>query len=461
MSAWWYRSVRGRWRRPLSGSTIRTRIALVYGGVFLVLGGGLLTVVNLLSTAGTQTEAAEIAARVTPAQVGPVRPSPALQPPSVTWLVGERQIEPYTVNQVADNVTHAASDEMVFWSVVALLVMAACAVGVGWWTAGRVLRPVHAMTAKARRLSERTLHERIGARGPDDELKELSDTLDDLLGRLQKAFDSQRRFIANASHELRTPLATQRTAIQVGLDDACTAEELARTKETLLDNNRRSEKLIEGLLVLARSEREVDDLEPVDLGEAVAEETVRCGGDVSLTVKDAETVRGNRLLLGQLVGNLLANAVTYNVPGGTVDVEVTGAVLVVRNTGPEVAAADVPALFEPFRRGEGRDRMGRGAGLGLSIVRSIAEAHGGTVDAEPGGAGGGLVVTVRLPVRESLRGPAREPVEATGRARRAGSAGQAGQAGLAGSAGQVGQAGLAGSAEAEVPEIRGRRVSVG
>ncbi|MFJ2215052.1 sensor histidine kinase [Streptomyces sp. NPDC101062] len=393
-------SARARWLRPLTGSTIRTRIALVYGGVFLVLGGCLLTIVNLLSNAGTQMEAAEIAARVAPAQVAPV-----IQPQSVTRLIGEQQIAPVTVTQVADNVTNAASDEMVFWSVVALLVMAACAVGVGWWTAGRVLRPVHAMTDKARRLSERNLHERISARGPNDELKELSDTLDALLARLQKAFDSQRRFIANASHELRTPLATQRTAIQVGLDDLCSPDELARTKETLLDNNRRSEKLIEGLLVLARSEREVDDLEPVDLGEAVAEETVRCRGDVSLTVKDAETVRGNRLLLGQLVGNLLANAVSYNVPGGTVDVEVTGAVLVVRNTGPEVAAADVPALFEPFRRGEGRDRMGRGAGLGLSIVRSIAEAHGGTVDAVPGGDGGGLVVTVTLPVQRPEPAP--------------------------------------------------------
>lgn len=366
------------------GSTIRTRIALIYGGVFVVLGGCLLTVVNLLSSAGTQNEAQEIAARVAPAQV-----SPALPASSVSGLIGQQQVQPVAVHQLTDNVTDAASDEMLFWSVAALLVMAACAVGVGWWTAGRVLRPVHAMTAKARRLSEHNLHERIGASGPDDELKELGDTLDALLARLQKAFDSQRRFIANASHELRTPLATQRAAIQVGLDDLCTPDELARTKETLLDNNRRSEQLIEGLLVLARSEREVEDLEPVDLGEAVSEETVRHGRQVSLCVVDADVVRGNRLLLGQLVENLLANAVAYNVPGGTVDVDVRGGELVVRNTGPVVAEADIPALFEPFRRGEGRDRMGRGAGLGLSIVRSIAVAHGGTVTAEPGGAGGG------------------------------------------------------------------------
>ncbi|MFE4825987.1 sensor histidine kinase [Streptomyces sp. NPDC056672] len=373
-------------------STIRTRIALVYGGVFVVLGGCLLTVVNLLAGAGTQNEAQEMVARVVPAQV-----APALPVSSVRGLISEQRIAPLTVYRLTDKVTDAASDEMLFWSVAALLVMAACAVVVGWWTAGRVLRPVHTMTAKARRLSEHNLHERIGASGPDDELKELGDTLDALLARLEKAFDSQRRFIANASHELRTPLATQRTAIQVGLDDMCSPDELARTKQTLLDNNRRSEQLIEGLLVLARSEREVDDQELVDLGEAVTEEAARFRLDRVVSVIGGGTVRGNRLLLGQLVGNLLANAVTYNVPDGTVDVEVNDTALVVRNTGPVVAEDGIPALFEPFRRGEGRDRMGRGAGLGLSIVRSIAVAHGGKVTAVPGRSGGGLEVTVTLP----------------------------------------------------------------
>lgn len=344
---------------------------------------------NLLSRAGTENEVAAIRQRAVPAL-------------PVTDVRGA------TVYQLTDSVRDAAGQQMLIWSVFALLGTALCAVVVGWWTAGRVLRPVHAMTAKARRLSERTLHERIGASGPDDELKELGDTLDALLARLEKAFDSQRRFIANASHELRTPLATQRTAIQVGLDESASAEELARTKTVLLDNNRRSERLIEGLLMLARSERGLAEREDVDLGEVVAEEAARhevkaavSSGGAAGAAGAAGVVRGNRMLLGQLAGNLLANAVAYNVPDGTVDVSVEDGVLTVRNTGPVIAKADVPALFEPFRRGEGRDRMGPGAGLGLSIVRSIAEAHGGTVTAEPGPEGG-LAVTVTLPTTQGV-----------------------------------------------------------
>lgn len=367
-----------------AGSAIRTRIAMVYGAVFLVLGACLLAIVNLLSRSGTRDEATAIALREAGAPTSPV-----------------------TVHRLSDvtgSVSDAASEQMLIWSAFALLGTAVCAVVVGWWTAGRVLRPVHEMTARARRLSEHTPAGvprgegwgRIAVRGPDDELKELGDTIDVLLARLEKAFDSQRRFIANASHELRTPLATQRTAIQVGLEDS-------DVKQVLLDANRRSERLIEGLLVLARSERGLEETEKADvgLGDVVEEECARYG--VPADVSRAGTVRGNRLLLAQLVRNLVANAVAYNIPGGSVEVSARGGLLTVANTGPVVEAADVAGLFEPFRRGEGRDRMGPGAGLGLSIVRSIAVAHGGTVRAEPGpvgpGPGGGLVLRVSLPVR--------------------------------------------------------------
>ncbi|MGW1185734.1 sensor histidine kinase [Streptomyces drozdowiczii] len=379
-------------KRPalLPHSTIRTRIALVYGGVFLILGTALLATVNLASRAGTDSQARAIAETAVV-----VQPGYAVNGP----LVSRRRLGPPTVYDLTDHVSDAAGHQLLIWSAAALLVMTACAVGVGWWTAGRVLRPVHTMTAKARKLSEHTLHERIAAGGPDDELKELGDTLDALLARLERAFDSQRRFIANASHELRTPLATQRAAIQIGLDDP-TPDDLVRTRQTLLDNNRRSERLIEGLLVLARSERGLatSEREPVDLARVAAEEAAGHPG-VRLDTRPCQ-VRGNRLLLAQLVSNLLANAVTYNVPGGSVDVSVVpaggGVLLEVRNTGPVVDAAAIPGLFEPFRRGEGKDRMGPGSGLGLSIVQSIALAHDGTVTAVPG-PGGGLAVTVRLP----------------------------------------------------------------
>lgn len=345
-----------------AGSTIRTRIALVYGGVFLVLGALLLLVVNLLVRAGTDGQTEAIVARADEAAV----------------------VEAY---RIGDDVGRAAHQQMLMWSCMSLLVIACGAVVVGWWTAGRVLRPVHEMTARARRLSERDLGGRLAVRGPDDELKELGDTIDALLGRLETAFDSQRRFIANASHELRTPLATQRAALQVGLGEDC------EVRQVLLDTNRHSERLLDGLLLLARGERGLAEREDVPFAEVVREEYE------DAAVAEHGVVRGSRVLLRQLVRNLVANAVAHNVPGGFVDVRVDGGVLTVVNTGPVVPPDDVEGLFEPFRRGEGRDRTGPGAGLGLSIVRSVATAHGGTATAAARGAdeGGGLVVTVTLP----------------------------------------------------------------
>ncbi|NUS12730.1 MAG: HAMP domain-containing histidine kinase [Streptomyces sp.] len=320
--------------------------------------------------------------------------------------------------QPAEKVSHAlavaAADEVLWWSIPALGVTALIAIAVGWWAGKRALRPVHAMTAKARQISEHSLDQRIGLDGPDDELKRLADTFDDLLGRLDAAFDSQRRFVANASHELRTPLAVQRAAIQIGLEGEPGPEELAYVRGELLAANRRSERLIDGLLLLAHSDRGLEHREPVDMAAVVADELVTLteeARDARVEVRVAGSgpapLRGDPVLLGHLVGNLLRNAVRHNHPGGCVEVSVTPGALTVRNTGPHVPADQVQRLFEPFRRGtrertRGPARTAPGSGLGLSIVRSIAHAHGGTVTAEPV-PDGGLLVRAALPPADENR----------------------------------------------------------
>jgi signal transduction histidine kinase len=291
--------------------------------------------------------------------------------------------------------------------------MALVSVGLGWLVAGRALRPLSAITATARRLEGSTLHERINLQGPQDELKELADTFDQMLDRLHAAFETQRRFVANASHELRTPLAIARTEVDVALADPATGPaELRAMAGRVLEANQRSERLIEGLLTLARSERQLRAAEPLDLALAAADalaaaapEVGRLGLRVS-QVLGAAPVAGDRALLERLVANLVENAVRHNHRGGWVEVDTgrTGSVAVVRvaNGGPPVPPDQVAALFEPFRRLEAdRTGSGRGAGLGLSIVRSVATAHGGraTALARPDG---GLEVSVELPATGSV-----------------------------------------------------------
>jgi signal transduction histidine kinase len=294
-----------------------------------------------------------------------------------------------------------------------LALMALLSLGLGWLAAGRVLRPLQRITATARRLSERTLHQRIALQGPDDELKELADTFDGLLGRLDAAFDSQRRFAANASHELRTPLAISRTEVEVALEDPdASPAELRAMAERVRDATGRSERLIEGLLTLARSEQAPRVWEPADLADAAAQalEHTRhqhepgaagAAGLRLVTQLRRAPVEGDPALLERMIANLVENAVRHNQPPGWLDVA-TGisdgrAFVRVANGGPNIPPDQVESLFEPFRRLNGRvASAARGAGLGLSIVRSVARAHGGDAHAMALD-GGGLQVTARLP----------------------------------------------------------------
>jgi signal transduction histidine kinase len=290
------------------------------------------------------------------------------------------------------------------WNItwVAVAVLGVIGVVAGWLLAGRLLAPVHRITATAQRLSLSTLHERIGLTGPRDELRELADTFDAMLDRLERAADSQRRFVANASHELRTPLTIQRAAIEIGLHDPG-PDQLARMRQELLQANERSERLIDGLLALAQGERGPERREVVDLADLAdevidqhrpmaAEAGVEIDPDLERT-----TVTGDPVLLTRLVANLLHNGIRHNHPGGHVRVRTSATGLTVSNTGPEIHTDHVPELFEPFRRlHPPRTGPSEGAGLGLSIVAAIADAHHARVAARPN-PDGGLTVDVALP----------------------------------------------------------------
>ena len=264
------------------------------------------------------------------------------------------------------------------------------------------------------RISSTSLHERLALDGPEDEFKELGDTLDDLFGRLDAAFEAQRHFVANASHELRTPLTRERTLVQVALGDPSTPEVWRSTAEELLACNREQETLIEALLTLASGEGGLDHREPVDL--SVIAQTVlhdrRGNGPLGLTIDAAiETapVDGDPRLVESLVANLVDNAIRHNVESGRVQISVGRkdgeAVITVTNTGPSIEPADIQRLFQPFQRLDPRRSHRRdGHGLGLSIVSAIATAHRASVDAIPE-AEGGLSISVSFPAPDDPPGP--------------------------------------------------------
>ncbi|PSK84206.1 signal transduction histidine kinase [Murinocardiopsis flavida] len=373
------RTVSGRMHHFSDNISLRARLTLIYGMLFFAA-GSLLVLLNYVIVAGVL---------------------------SSLKFATPLDVDPVVFADYKSSYIEGVLAETTRFSILALVVVGLLAVGLGYVVAGRALSPLHKITRIARRLSERSLHERIALSGPDDEIRELADTFDGMLERLDRAFDGQRRFVANASHELRTPLAINRTLLEVALADPDTSADLKTVGRTLLETNERHERLIDGLLFLAKSDRELDVRTQVDLGEVSATVLSQLkseidGGGLRLRTDLGEAfVGGDPVLLERLVGNLVENALRYNVADGEITVrsginEGSPAVQV-ENSGAVIPAYEIEGLFEPFRRGSGeRLRSHRSAGLGLSIVRSVVRAHGGEVVAWAR-AGGGLVVTVRFP----------------------------------------------------------------
>jgi signal transduction histidine kinase len=377
---------------------LRARLTLLYSGLFFTAGTALVIVTYLLTARAMDHRlVARLPGKIAAgfSEVGA---------PKQTFAI--RMTDSF-VQQIEEGAA-GVLQELVRNLAIGLVVIGMLGVLFGWILTDRALRPLHRVTATAERLSESTLHERIALDGPRDDVKRLADTFDAMLDRLQRAFDAQRRFVSNASHELRTPIAINRTLIEVALEEPDASDDLRSLAKSLLGTNARHERLIEGLLVLARSEHELLTRKPVDLEHlthAVMEQlqpfTERHQVTVHHDLVPAE-LTGDAMLLERCVVNLLENAAKYNVRNGQVWVRLAASadevVFTVENTGHVISSYEVDDLFEPFRRLQ--DRVGGGSGLGLSIVRGIVTAHKGTVSAAPRAAGG-LSVTVRLPVTNS------------------------------------------------------------
>ncbi len=388
------------WLRP----TIRIRLTLLYGGMFLIAGILLLSIIYLLAAQALHDGGSGQSFQVTGTNIDITSETC----PQLDTATTNSQLNDMLKQCNAAQRQHAL-DDLLSRSLGALLGLAIIAFAFGYAMAGRVLSPLGRITRTARAVAGSDLSRRIELDGPDDELKELADTFDDMLERLQRAFTAQQRFVGNASHELRTPLAINRTLLEVQLSDPNAPVELQQLGKTLLATNERSEQLVEGLLLLARSDNQIVERGPVDLAEVASQAIDQVHGEAEAKGVDIRghrapaVVQGNGVLLERIALNLVQNAVRYNVSEGgwvevTTEVQHGQAVLVVSNTGPVVPAYEIDNLFEPFRRLR-TERTGsdKGVGLGLSIVRSVARAHGGHIYARPR-EGGGLVMRVTLPI---------------------------------------------------------------
>jgi signal transduction histidine kinase len=395
-------------------STIRVRLTLLYAGSFFLAGATLIAVMYFFMA---QALDSQLTARAGIAQHTPrsattdSRSQQAARKDQQKLLAQFQRDRDDTLNT------------MLIASLIALGVVGVAAGGFGWLLAARALQPLHRITATARRVADRSLHERIALDGPDDEIKDLADTFDAMLERLDRSFDNQRRFVANASHELRTPLTLNRALIEVALDNPEANESLRHLCATLLAVNERHERLIDGLLTLASTEQGITDPRPVDLADIARRVTTDSqpaadtAGIAIRTDLQPAPVTGDPVLLERLTQNLLDNAIRYNLADHGEIIVTTETVddssrLTVQNTGPPVPPYEVPTLFEPFRRLSTTERLAdptttstsRGAGLGLSIVRSVAHAHDGNVQAASR-KDGGLTVQVQIPTSGSSPHP--------------------------------------------------------
>jgi signal transduction histidine kinase len=378
--------------------TIRVRLTLAYGSLFLLCGAALLTITYFLvrhqytGSFFVSSGRAGVVAVSRGSQSLPVKRPLGIGP------------DPMTIVAAAKAQSVAALHQLLVDCGIALGVMGVLSMWLGWVVAGRALQPLRTITNAARQISASNLHRRLALDGPDDELKQLGNTFDALLARLEGAFAAQRQFVANASHELRTPLTLERTLLELALEDPnASVESLRRTCEQVLAAEQQQERLIEALLTLSRSQRGLDGRNPVDLAATAQAATAavdRDGLGFDVELGPAET-SGDPRLVERLVANLVGNAVRHNVPGGDVRVRTETrnghAVLTVANSGRQIPASEVERLFRPFQRLDAsRIADPEGLGLGLSIVDAIARAHDAAVTAiaPPDG---GLRIEVAFP----------------------------------------------------------------
>ena len=374
--------------------TLRLRLTLLYGGLFLLSGAVLLAITYVLVAHAT----------VRAGSVRTVVRGFAVRRPRVDRsALGQGVLASVVRGQrIAD------LHQLFVWSGIALAGMALVSVLLGWFVSGRVLLPLRTITTTAQEISATNLHRRLALGGPDDELKDLGDTIDALLARLEGSFQAQRAFVANASHELRTPLALSRAMLQFALaDPELTFETLKATCEDVLHAGADHEQLIEALLTLSGGQQELEQRETIDLAATVqavleAHQQQPTASTITIHAELAPaTISGDQTLISRLVGNLLDNAIHYNIPGGHVQIALAASAeditLTLANTGPPVPAEEIERLLQPFRRlGPDRASDGHGHGLGLSIVAAIASAHDATLDIHPN-PDGGLRVLVTFP----------------------------------------------------------------